>query len=50
MFCPFCGESNISVGEIQHDEIQAWIPCKCERCSREWNDIYQLTGYEEEVV
>ena len=49
MVCPFCLGSSMTTGHMQHDEQQAWMSVTCQVCGKEWNDVYQLTGYETEV-
>jgi transposase-like protein len=41
--CPFCGSSNIHAGEMTpslHDIYQSVL---CERCNRQWTEMYVLT-------
>lgn len=43
--CPFCGSLDIEGQEVNIDAGQAWQDVLCNRCHKEWQDTYTLTGY-----
>lgn len=48
IYCPFCHtKCSMVTGEFRHDESYAWQPCVCEVCNKEWDDVYELTGFTE---
>ncbi len=46
--CPFCGSIDIEGGEVDVDGVIARQQITCNGCQKKWNDIYTLTGIEEE--
>lgn len=47
LVCPFCGSANIVGGDIDYGNSQMWQNVVCEKCKKEWTDIYTLTDIEE---
>ena len=48
--CPFCGTAQIEAQPgFEWDEMQMWqiVFCQDDGCSRQWRDIYTLTGVED---
>ena len=47
--CPNCGKEDgvESNSRVQTDASIAWQECYCTKCGAEWNDLYDLTGYDE---
>jgi hypothetical protein len=45
--CPSCGSHDISGGSITVDGRTAYQGVTCADCDAEWNDTYQLTGYDD---
>lgn len=46
VICPFCQSDQIEGFSIEVDGPIAWQPIICNDCNSEWDDIYELTGYE----
>jgi len=48
--CPFCGTDEIEAQPgFEWDDMQMWqiVFCMDDDCSRQWRDIYTLTGVED---
>jgi len=45
--CPFCNSDNVEAGYLETDGNSAWQRITCLDCRKEWNDLYDLVGYEE---
>jgi transcription elongation factor Elf1 len=45
--CPYCNNEDIEGGPIDIDYKTAWQKITCNKCSREWYDIYKLVDIEE---
>jgi Zn finger protein HypA/HybF involved in hydrogenase expression len=46
--CPYCGSDDIEGGFIEVNDNYCWQPITCNNCEKEWNDLYTLTGIEEQ--
>ena len=46
--CPFCGEEDISSGELESDYEAAWRSCTCKACGREWTETFRFVGWKED--
>lgn len=44
--CPFCGGSEIQSSSPEFDGSSCWREAQCDSCGAEWQDIYELVGYE----
>lgn len=45
--CPNCGSENIEGQGVEVDQGSCYQPCGCNDCDAEWNDVYQLLGYDD---
>lgn len=46
--CPVCRSSNIGAHAIHQAEARtAWQEVRCNACGSTWNDIYNLTGFDD---
>lgn len=45
--CPYCESSDITSDGLEADGNTAWTTVVCERCGRQWTDIFTLTGIKE---
>jgi hypothetical protein len=43
--CPFCGSTAIDGNGVEIEKGKAFQPCSCNRCGKEWTDIYILVGF-----
>ena len=52
MVCPFCDSEDITGGSYDMEDNKVYLTVICRSCKREWEDIYELTGYEpyEEII
>ena len=51
--CPFCGAGDVEAQPgFEWDDMQMWqiVFCVDDDCSRQWRDIYTLTGVEDADV
>lgn len=48
MHCPYCGSTQMSVGEPQMDGPCAWCDIECDDCGKSWTDDYALVGITED--
>lgn len=47
--CPYCHTDNIQTTEqVQTDGGCAWQNVICNKCGKEWRDVYKLVDIEEE--
>jgi len=46
--CPWCKSDDIGGGHIQVDGKTCWQNIMCNKCNKEWKDIYNLVGYKVE--
>ena len=48
LLCPFCGSNNLEWGEIDIGSGSAGqeVYCRNKNCQAEWDDYYQLKGYD----
>lgn len=44
--CPFCRSTDITGDTIEVDGTTAWQPVVCNECDAEWQDNFNLTGYQ----
>lgn len=44
--CPYCSSTNISVGRMEQDGVEAYQKVNCVSCGETWNDIYKLVDVE----
>lgn len=44
--CPFCGSENISAGDTDFGDINAWRNIKCMKCKKEWTEEFTITRVE----
>jgi len=44
--CPFCGDTDISGGQIQIEGAEAWQYVSCSACHETWTDIFKLVAVE----
>lgn len=44
--CPICDSEDITAGEMDFGNNQAWQNITCSRCDAKWTDIYTLTDVE----
>lgn len=44
--CPFCESDQVEGSEINIDTKSAWQEVRCNDCGGDWNDLYQLVGYQ----
>jgi hypothetical protein len=42
--CPFCGDSNISTGNIDPDGGVLTQAVECQECKAEWSDVFRLVA------
>ena len=45
-FCPLCSSADVESGPVQADGSHAWAKVSCGNCNADWNDVYQLAGFE----
>ncbi len=49
MLCPFCKGTNVGVtSPTYHLGNSASAYCECPNCSRRWQDLFKLVGFEAE--
>jgi len=48
--CPHCWGENLNYGSIELESESAFFPRVCEDCWAEWNEWYELSYYDQEVV
>jgi len=44
--CPDCESEEITTGRMKTDVGVAWQVCLCDDCGMEWEDKYNLVGYD----
>ncbi len=42
--CPFCGSDNITAGNTDFSEINAWRDIRCTDCKEEWTEEFTITN------
>ena len=47
LHCPWCKSTDISSDIVEIDLEGGYANCKCNRCEKEWRDIYKLIDMEE---
>ena len=46
-FCPFCKSDDITrIDEFEADFNQAWSNIACNKCGKEWTEIFTMTDVE----
>lgn len=46
-FCPWCEHGAIEATKIEAFENMVYQWVRCDKCEKEWHDIYELVGFEE---
>ena len=46
-FCPWCEHGAIEATKLEAFENKVYQWVRCDKCKKEWHDIYQLVNYEE---